>query len=36
MPAIRYCTTPAGRVAYSTEGAGPSLLCDSAEHQPRS
>ena len=29
MPAIRYCTTPAGRVAYSTAGAGPPLLCDS-------
>src|SRR5215467_11502740 len=29
MPAIRYCSTPAGRVAYSTAGAGPPLLCDS-------
>src|SRR5207344_2552888 len=29
MPAIRYCTTAAGRVAYSTAGAGPPLLCDS-------
>src|SRR5436305_10992834 len=29
MPAIRYCATPAGRVAYSTDGAGPPLLCDS-------
>src|SRR5499426_4419409 len=29
MPAIRYCATPAGRVAYSTVGAGPPLLCDS-------
>src|SRR2546423_11831373 len=29
MPAIRYCTTPTGRVAYSTAGAGPVLLCDS-------
>src|SRR5262252_1582386 len=29
MPAIRYCATPAGRVAYSTAGAGPPLLCDS-------
>ena len=29
MPAIRYCTTPTGRVAYSTVGAGPPLLCDS-------
>ena len=26
---IRYCDTPAGRVAYSTAGAGPPLLCDS-------
>jgi pimeloyl-ACP methyl ester carboxylesterase/DNA-binding CsgD family transcriptional regulator len=26
---IRYCATPAGRVAYSTTGAGPALLCDS-------
>src|SRR5215469_5001762 len=26
---IRYCTTPAGRVAYSTTGKGPVLLCDS-------
>src|SRR5436190_1280344 len=29
IPAIRYCATPAGRVAYSTDGAGPPLLCDS-------
>src|SRR5215469_7335741 len=28
MPRIRYCSTPAGRVAYSTTGAGPALLCD--------
>jgi pimeloyl-ACP methyl ester carboxylesterase/DNA-binding CsgD family transcriptional regulator len=28
-PTIRYCTTPAGRIAYSTVGAGPALLCDS-------
>jgi DNA-binding CsgD family transcriptional regulator/pimeloyl-ACP methyl ester carboxylesterase len=28
-PKIRYCATPAGRVAYSTAGAGPALLCDS-------
>jgi hypothetical protein len=28
-PRIRYCATPAGRVAYSTSGAGPALLCDS-------
>jgi DNA-binding SARP family transcriptional activator/pimeloyl-ACP methyl ester carboxylesterase len=28
-PAIRYCATPAGRVAYSTSGAGPALLFDS-------
>src|SRR5215469_15939951 len=27
-PRIRYCVTPAGRVAYSTSGAGPALLCD--------
>jgi pimeloyl-ACP methyl ester carboxylesterase/DNA-binding CsgD family transcriptional regulator len=26
---IRYCATPAGRVAYSTAGSGPVLLCDS-------
>jgi pimeloyl-ACP methyl ester carboxylesterase/DNA-binding CsgD family transcriptional regulator len=26
---VRYCVTPAGRVAYSTTGAGPALLCDS-------
>ena len=29
MSAIRYCATAAGRVAYSTVGAGPALLCDS-------
>jgi pimeloyl-ACP methyl ester carboxylesterase/DNA-binding CsgD family transcriptional regulator len=29
LPKIRYCTTPAGRVAYSVVGAGPPLLCDS-------
>ena len=29
MPRIRYCVTPAGRVAYPTSGAGPALLCDS-------
>jgi hypothetical protein len=29
MSAIRYCTTPAGHIAYSTAGAGPALLCDS-------
>jgi pimeloyl-ACP methyl ester carboxylesterase/DNA-binding CsgD family transcriptional regulator len=28
-PRIRYCAAPAGRVAYSTSGAGPPLLCDS-------
>ena len=28
-PAIRYCATPAGRVAYSAIGVGPPLLCDS-------
>jgi pimeloyl-ACP methyl ester carboxylesterase/DNA-binding CsgD family transcriptional regulator len=27
-PTIRYCTTPAGRVAYATVGSGPALLCD--------
>jgi pimeloyl-ACP methyl ester carboxylesterase len=26
---IRYCVTPAGRVAFSVAGAGPALLCDS-------
>ena len=26
---IRYCTTQAGRIAYSTTGTGPPLLCDS-------
>jgi pimeloyl-ACP methyl ester carboxylesterase/DNA-binding CsgD family transcriptional regulator len=26
---IRYCATPAGRVAYETSGTGPALLCDS-------
>jgi pimeloyl-ACP methyl ester carboxylesterase/DNA-binding CsgD family transcriptional regulator len=25
---IRYCATPAGRIAYSTLGTGPPLLCD--------
>ena len=28
-PTIRYCATPAGRVAYSASGAGPALLFDS-------
>jgi pimeloyl-ACP methyl ester carboxylesterase/DNA-binding CsgD family transcriptional regulator len=28
MPAVKYCSTPAGRVAYSTVGSGPPLLCD--------
>ena len=28
-PRIRYCVTPAGRVAYTTTGTGPPLLCDS-------
>ena len=28
-PRIRYTSTPAGRVAYSTAGTGPALLCDS-------
>ena len=26
--AIQYCSTPGGRVAYSTTGTGPALLCD--------
>jgi len=26
---VRYCPTPAGRVAYATTGTGPPLLCDS-------
>lgn len=25
---IRYCPTPAGRVAYAAAGSGPPLLCD--------
>lgn len=25
---IRYCATPAGRIAYSVSGSGPALLCD--------
>ena len=25
---IRYCNTPAGRIAFSTMGSGPALLCD--------
>ena len=28
MPRIRYCSTPAGRVAYSASGTGPALLVD--------
>lgn len=28
-PRVRYTSTPAGRVAWSTTGAGPPLLCDS-------
>jgi pimeloyl-ACP methyl ester carboxylesterase/DNA-binding CsgD family transcriptional regulator len=28
-PRIRYCATPGGRVAYTTTGTGPPLLCDS-------
>jgi pimeloyl-ACP methyl ester carboxylesterase/DNA-binding CsgD family transcriptional regulator len=28
-PRIRYCATQAGRVAYTTTGTGPPLLCDS-------
>jgi pimeloyl-ACP methyl ester carboxylesterase len=27
-PRIRYCTTPAGRIAYAVAGTGPALLCD--------
>ena len=27
-PAVRYCATPAGRVAYATVGSGPALLLD--------
>ncbi len=27
-PVVRYCATPAGRVAYSLAGSGPPLLCD--------
>ncbi len=27
-PPVRYCGTPAGRVAYSIAGAGPPLLCE--------
>lgn len=27
-PLIKYCSTPAGRVAYSRVGSGPALLCD--------
>ncbi|HEX5402595.1 MAG TPA: alpha/beta fold hydrolase [Pseudonocardiaceae bacterium] len=26
---VRYCDTPAGRVAYATSGTGPPLLCES-------
>ncbi len=29
MPAIQYCATPVGRVAWSAQGTGPPLLCDS-------
>jgi pimeloyl-ACP methyl ester carboxylesterase/DNA-binding CsgD family transcriptional regulator len=29
MPTIRYAASPAGRIAYTTTGAGPPLLCDS-------
>ena len=28
-PTIRYTSTSAGRIAYSTSGSGPALLCDS-------
>jgi pimeloyl-ACP methyl ester carboxylesterase/DNA-binding CsgD family transcriptional regulator len=27
-PVIKYCATPAGRIAYSAAGSGPPLLCD--------
>jgi pimeloyl-ACP methyl ester carboxylesterase/DNA-binding CsgD family transcriptional regulator len=27
-PRIRYCATPAGRIAYSVAGSGPPLVCD--------
>jgi pimeloyl-ACP methyl ester carboxylesterase len=27
-PVIKYCATPAGRIAYSAAGSGPALLCD--------
>jgi pimeloyl-ACP methyl ester carboxylesterase/DNA-binding CsgD family transcriptional regulator len=29
MPTVRYCSTPAGRIAYSTVGTGPPLLFES-------
>jgi pimeloyl-ACP methyl ester carboxylesterase/DNA-binding CsgD family transcriptional regulator len=28
QPVIKYCATPAGRIAYSAAGSGPPLLCD--------
>ncbi len=28
MPAIKYCATSAGRIAYAAVGSGPPLLCD--------
>jgi pimeloyl-ACP methyl ester carboxylesterase len=28
IPAVRYCNTPAGRIAYSVVGTGPALLCE--------
>jgi pimeloyl-ACP methyl ester carboxylesterase/DNA-binding CsgD family transcriptional regulator len=28
LPVVRYCDSPAGRIAYSTAGTGPALLCD--------
>jgi pimeloyl-ACP methyl ester carboxylesterase/DNA-binding CsgD family transcriptional regulator len=28
LPRIRYCAAPGGRVAYSTTGTGPALLCE--------
>ena len=29
LPTIRYAASPAGRIAYTTTGTGPPLLCDS-------
>jgi len=27
LPVIKYCGTPAGRIAYPAAGSGPPLLC---------